>query len=90
MIIAEPKLDGFTEFFDDKVLLAFIKGKKYDVDRAFETVLNYVNVRIKYGDIFKSIKPSTNGVLPARALLKLRNLDQQEHSVVLNRICKSV
>lgn len=53
MIEENPKTSGFN--FEDDFLVQYLRHSKYDVQRAFKHMQNYVILRRKYNHLFRSI-----------------------------------
>ncbi|OXA57447.1 Retinaldehyde-binding protein 1 [Folsomia candida] len=85
----DENLKDFIEFFDDDFLLAFIKGKKLDLGKAYTTLVNFIDIRRrKYRHIFKPLVPSKNASLNAGILRILKNRDHRNRFVLVNRTWK--
>ncbi|XP_077992886.1 alpha-tocopherol transfer protein-like [Glandiceps talaboti] len=64
----EEKLNDLIEMFktrpdikfrqDDAFLLRFLRNKKFEVDRAFKSLVHHYQVRRDYGEIFTNYRPS--------------------------------
>ncbi|XP_071945515.1 alpha-tocopherol transfer protein-like [Antedon mediterranea] len=44
---------------DDKFILRFLRAKKFDVDRAFKSLVKYYELKEKHPDFFNEYKPSS-------------------------------
>ncbi|XP_077992884.1 alpha-tocopherol transfer protein-like [Glandiceps talaboti] len=64
----EEKINDLIEMFktrpdikfrqDDAFLLRFLRNKKFEVDRAFKSLVHHYQVRRDYGEIFTNYRPS--------------------------------
>lgn len=77
--------EGFTFVKDtDKFLIAFLRARKYDVDRAFKLLLNYTRFRSKHADLvegttFETVKP----ILEARVACFFGDRDSQGRRMLM-------
>jgi len=76
---------------DEKFLIRFVRGKKYDVEAAHETVRKYYTLRKKNPKIFRIAYPSNKPVrelLEKNAVTKLKHNDAEGRAVVVCNIPK--
>jgi len=80
---------AILQIFDDLFYLHFIRGKGWDLDKAFEYLSAYFHVRMeKYPVIFRDLKPSTTPTLQSKMLRVLRNKDASGSVVFVDQVRK--
>ncbi|GFQ85782.1 retinaldehyde-binding protein 1 [Trichonephila clavata] len=53
-IAEEP---GFQPLVEEEFLIRFLRGRKYDVNRAFNTLKNYYSLKSRYSGIITDFTP---------------------------------
>ncbi|GBN30720.1 Alpha-tocopherol transfer protein [Araneus ventricosus] len=56
--LREEKSKGFCPLQDDEFLLRFLRGRKYDVGRAFTTLKNYYMFKSEYSGVITDLTPT--------------------------------
>ncbi|GBO31330.1 hypothetical protein AVEN_131495-1 [Araneus ventricosus] len=54
----KEKSKGFCPLQDDEFLLRFLRGRKYDVSRAFTTLKNYYMFKSEYSGVITDLTPT--------------------------------
>ena len=69
---------------NDRFLLRFLRAKKYEIDRAFNSLVKYYELHLKHPDFFKDYKPSSiKHVLDDGFPMVLDHLDDEGRPVVV-------
>ena len=68
---------------DERFLLRFLRAKKFEVERAFNSIVKYYELHVKHPDFFKDYKPSAiKHVLDDGFPMVLSQLDEEGRPVV--------
>ena len=68
---------------DDRFLLRFLRAKKFEVERAFNSLVKYYELHLKHPDFFKNYKPSAiKHVLDDGFPMVFGQLDEEGRPVV--------
>ncbi|OXA38292.1 Alpha-tocopherol transfer protein [Folsomia candida] len=85
----DEKIEPYSDILDDKFLMGFLRGKKWDVDKAMICLQHYIKMRtVKYKNFTKLYRPSTVKFLDKGVLNLLKHRDPHGRLVLLAQINK--
>ncbi|XP_077989777.1 alpha-tocopherol transfer protein-like [Glandiceps talaboti] len=74
---------------DDVFLLRFLRARKFDIDKAFQNLVRYYEIRKEFPRVFENLHPSTvKHVLDQEMVCTLQTKDKNGAFIAINRLGK--